>query len=223
MNIRYSIGTHKRSTRFAPFGLVLVVSLFIGHPVKAEIVELSITGYWSERDFKVTDKLNRSYDPADPKFDGKVFGLAPSAGNLTLQLLVNTDAVMSFPKGTGFTADGVGAYSLEHDFYGYREVLLVGDAFSFGSAAWRPDGIVAGLEGPDGSKAALWTDVDITKKDPTRISFRMFGKSDGLMADLFVGSRTHRSIGMQFLLWEYYKGEEIRSMKYTARAKTTRN
>lgn len=48
----------------------------------------------------------------------------------------------------------------------------------------------------------------------------MFGKADGLTADLFVGSRTHKSIGTQFLLWEYYKGEEIRSMKYTTKTKS---
>ncbi|MDQ3490327.1 MAG: hypothetical protein M3449_04575, partial [Acidobacteriota bacterium] len=71
-------------------------------------------------------------------------------------------------------------------------------------------------------KAALWTDVDITKQDPTRLSFRMFGKADGLTEDLFVGSRTYGSIGRQFLLWEYYKGEEIRSIKYTTKSKILR-
>ncbi|MEO7660628.1 MAG: hypothetical protein ABIV48_13520, partial [Pyrinomonadaceae bacterium] len=64
-----------------------------------------------------------------------------------------------------------------------------------------------------------WTDTDITKGDPTKLSFRMFGKAEGLTADLFVGSRGHESIGPQFLLWEYYKGEEIRSTKYTAKSK----
>jgi hypothetical protein len=51
----------------------------------------------------------------------------------------------------------------------------------------------------------------------------MFGKADGLTADLFVGSRTHGSIDMQFLLWEYYKGEEIRSVKYTTKTRILRN
>lgn len=223
MNTKFLTRMPKWSSRFAPFVLVLVISLFTGHSAKAEIVELSVTGHWSEGDFKVTDSSDKLYDPANPKFDGKVFGVAPSAGNVTLRLLVNTDGGVFFPKGSGFTADGVGAYTLAHDFYGYREVVLVGDAYSFGSAIWRTEGILAGLEGPDQVKAALWTDVDITKEDPTRVSFRMFGKADGLTADLFVGSRIHGSIGRQFLLWEYYKGEEIRSAKYTAKSKKLPN
>ncbi len=212
----------KRSVKFAQFLLVLIISVFIAHTAKAEIVELSITGYWSERDFKVTNKSDASFNPADPRFDGKVFGVAPSVGNVTIQLLVDTEESIFFPKGSQFTADGVRAYSLIHDFYGYRKVTLVGDTYSFGSAIWRSGGILANLEGPDRAKATLWTDVDIAKTNPTKVSFRMFGKAEGLRADLFVGSRTHESIGMQFLLWEYFKGEEIRSRNYSARAKILR-
>lgn len=118
---------------FAQFLVALVIGLFAVHSAKAEIVELSITGYWSAGDFKVTDRLNRLYNPANPEFDGKVFGADPSAGEVTLQLLVNTDGGIFFSKGSEFTADGVGAYSLAHDFYGYREVTLVGGTFSFGA------------------------------------------------------------------------------------------
>jgi len=219
VNIKSLIRPSKRFARFARSVLILIFSLFTGHSAKAEIVELSITGYWSAGDIKITDRLDKSYDPANPKFDGKIFGISPAAGNVNLQLLVDTDGGVFFPQGSQFTADGVGIYSLTHDFYGYQEVSLVGGVYSFGSAVWRSDGIVADLEGPDRVKASLWTDVDITKKDPARISFRMFGKADGLSADLFIGSRTHVSIGPQFLLWEYYAGEEIRSIKYTATVK----
>jgi hypothetical protein len=80
--------------------------------------------------------------------------------------------------------------------------------------------VLTALDGPNGSKAALWTDTDITKDDPTRLSFRMFGKAGKLSADLFVGSRTQSRIGDSFLLWEYYKGEEIRSTKYTVKGRS---
>ena len=223
MNTKVFIPMLKCWAKFTQFVLVLVISLFIEHIARGEVVQLSITGHWSERNFKVTDRSNALYAPANPKFDGKVFGVAPSAGTTTLELLVNTDGSIFFAKGSEFIADGTGAYSLTHDFYGYRDVTLVGDTYSFGNAVWRSDGILAGLEGPDGVKAALWTDVDITKNDPTRVSLRLFGKADGLTPDLFVGSRTHASIGTQFLLWEYYKGEEIRSEKYTTKTKVLRN
>jgi hypothetical protein len=135
----------KASIGIAQLVFVLVISLFVQHTAEAEIVGLSITGHWSERDFKVADRLDESYNPANPKFDGKVFGMAPSAGNVTLHLLVNTGGGIFFSKGSGFTADGVGAYSLTHDFYGYRDVELVGGTYSFANAVWRSDGILAGL------------------------------------------------------------------------------
>ena len=207
------------STTFYSKVLVLVFCLFLQSAVNAEIVELSITGYWSEGNFKVTRKSDQSYSPADPKFDGKVLGIAPSAGQVTVELLVSTDDSIFFPKGASTTAADGSAYTLAHNFYGYREVSLAGGTFSFGNAIWRTDGILARLEGPNRVQAALWTDVDITKEDPARVSFRMFGKAEGIQADLFVGSRTPGSIGGQFLLWEYYMGEEIRSKKYAAKRK----
>ncbi len=199
--------------------LVLAVILFSQNVVSAEIVELSITGYWSEGNFKVTGKSDQSFSPADPNFDGKVLGVAPSAGQVTFDLVVDTDRSMFFPKGAHTTLSDGKAYTLAHDFYGYRAASLAGGPFAFGTARWRTDGIVTRLEGPDGVQAALWTDVDITKEDPGRVSFRMFGKAEGILADLFVGGRSATSIGDQFLLWEYYAGEEIRSMKYVAKRK----
>lgn len=215
MNTRFFINMTKGSAGVVQIALVLGISLLMAHSAKSEIVELAITGHWSEKDFRVTDRLDGLFNPENPKFDGKVFGFDPSSGDLTLRLLVNTEGAMFFSKGSRFTAEGRGEYLLTHDFFGYRNVALAGGVYSFGSALWRSDGILAGLLGPEGIKAALWTDVDITKSGPTSVSFRMFGKADGLTADLFVGSRTHGSIGSQFLLWEYYKGEEIRSNKYT--------
>ena len=42
----------------------------------------------------------------------------------------------------------------------------------------------------------------------------MFGWAPGLQADVFFGSRTLQTISTQYLLWEYYAGEEIRSQTY---------
>lgn len=219
MNSKIFNRVRSSSAELFRMALVVVFGLIAGQSVRAEIVELTITGYWTEKEFKVTDRTVDLYDPANPKFDGRVFGVTPEAGSATFKLRVNTDGALFFAQGSEFTVRGVGAFVLRHDFYGYRDVELVGGSYSFGNALWKSDGILAKLDGPDGQKAALWTDVDITKKDPIRVSFRMFGKADGLTPDLFVGSRTHFSIGRQFLLWEFYAGEEIRSNKYVATAK----
>lgn len=217
--MKVTICSSQTSAVLAHIVLLLFFSLCTAHVVSAEVVELTITGYWSDRDIKVTKGSDKSYNLADPKFDGKIFGITPTAGDLSLRLLVNTAGVVFFPKGTTFTTDRTGTYSLSHDFYGYKQVTLVDDTYSFGSATWKSDGILTGLEGPSDEKAALWTDVDLTQTDPTRLSFRMFGKAQGLSADLFIGSRSPSGIGGEFLLWEYYKGEEIRSNKYTAKSK----
>lgn len=198
--------------------LILVLYVLIVQTAKADVIELSITGSWSAGDFKVTETSSPSYDPDNPQFDGKVFGVAPSTGNMTIRLRVNTDGSRFFAKGSTFTANGRGTYTLAHDFYGYRDVTLVGGFYTFGNAIWENIGILSGLEGPDNTKAALWTDFDITKGDPARLSFRMFGTRNGVHPDLFVGSRTHEQIGYDFLVWEYYKGEEIRSRKYSVKS-----
>ena len=187
---------------------------------RAETIELTVTGRWSEGDFKVAGRPGTFYNAADPAADGKVFDLSPSDGSMSLILLVSTDNALFFARDSE-TSDSTGRiHSLTHDFYGYSDVKLVGGYYTFGGAVWNSSGVLKDLIGPNGSKAALWTDVDITKVDPTRLSFRMFGKAGKLSADLFVGSRTPSTIGRQFLLWEYYAGEEIRSSKYTARART---
>lgn len=217
--MRIGICSWRISAMLAQFVLVLILSLCTAHVVEAENVEVTITGYWSDRDIKVTSTRDKLYDPADPKVDGKIFGVAPAAGEVTLRLLISTEGFVFFPKGSTFTTERTGTYSLAHDFYGYKQVALVDDTFSFGNAIWKSGRILSGLEGPSDSKAALWTDTDITQTDPSRLSFRMFGEAPGLSADLFVGSRTPFSIGQQFLLWEYYKGEEIRSNKYLVKSK----
>lgn len=78
---------------------------------------------------------------------------------------------------------------------------------------------MTGLVGVDGLTKALWTDTDIASVDPTRLSFRMFGDWEGSSADMFFGSRTATTIGGQFLTWEYFGGEEIRSNSYSAVAR----
>lgn len=206
-------------TKYSTY-LILFLGLLTTGTVRAETIELTITGSWSETDFKVTRKSDASYDPSNPKFDGKVFDLSPSDGNLSLVLLVNTDRVVVFPKGSEFVDRTGRSYRLSHDFYGYGEVTLPGGSYNFGGAVWKASGMLTGLVGPNGTKAALWTDVDITKGDPAKVSFRMFGRAGKLSADLFFGSRTASTIGDSFLLWEYYKGEEIRSRRYTARSRS---
>ena len=204
--------------RLIGIGILVLVANFTA---TAEVVELHITGNFAKEDFKTIGRSEKNYDAADPKVDGKVFGTAPLDGSVTLALLVNTDGSVFFPKGTRF-ADPRGDYVLMHDFYGYREVSLADGTFTFGTAAWSSVGILKGLEGPGGAKAALWTDVDITKADPTLVSFRMFGKAEGLTADIFVGPRTQMSILRNFVLWEYYMGEEIRSNRYSVRVSNPR-
>lgn len=183
--------------------------------VIAAIVNLSITGTWSADDFTVTEASDPLYDPSNPKFDGKVFGVAPSAGSTTVQLLVNTTGSVFFNQGYTFTTTS-GTYTLAHDWYGYSDVTLADAPYTFGTASWETSGILTDLVGPNNVTAALWTDVDITSGDPSKLSFRMFGSGDGLSADFFVGSRTYEQIGTQFLIWEYYGGEEIRSKNYSA-------
>jgi len=153
-----------------------------------EPVEVFITGSWVADDFSVTDPSDPLYDPANPEFDGKVFGVAPSAGSTTIQLRVDTDSAVFFP--VGYTWDNNGTpCTLAHDWYGYSDVMLVNDPYTFGTATWTNSGILTALIGPNDSTAALWTDVDITSGVPSRLSFRMFGTGDGLTADVFVGSR----------------------------------
>jgi len=202
---------------------VLVLSLFAVSTVNAETVEVTITGHWSEGNFKVTGKSDAAFDPLDPKFDGKVFDLSPSDGSLSFVLLVNTDMAVFYPKGSETTDVYGRSYALSHDFYGYGEVTLLDGTYTFGGAVWDTAGVLTRLDGPKGSKATLWTNTDLTKQDPTKVSFRMFGKAGKLSADLFVGSRTPNSIGTDFLLWEYYKGEEIRSSTYTTSVRRSFN
>jgi len=138
--------------------------------------------------------------------DDAVFGVAPSDGSTTFTLQVDTSSVVSF---------STGEFGVTHDWFGYDVVELLG-GHSFGSASWVTADMSTGLIGPNGSTATLWTDTDIAVESPTKLSFRMFGDWEGSSADMFIGSRTATTIGDQFLLWEYFGGEEIRSSSYSA-------
>ena len=195
-----------RSLAYLGFGAGLFAT-----SASAAIVNVDISASWSAADFTVTAPPN----PVDPANDGAVFGVSPSAGSTTIQLIVDTSSMVSYSA--GYTYNYLGTdYTLAHDWYGYQNVTLA-NPYSFGSASWTSADILTGLVGVDGLSAALWTDSDITSSDPSRASFRMTGIGDGLSADLFVGSRTPAEIGSQFLLWEYF-GEEIRVDGYTVTA-----
>lgn len=193
--------------------LVLITAMFMTPAVMAATFDVYLMGRWSADDFTVTEPSDPLYDPANPEFDGKVFGMAPSPGSTTVQLRIDTAGSVFFNEGYTFTT-GSGTFTLAHDWYGYSDVALIGSTYAFGTATWETSDILTGLVGPDDVAAALWTDVDIASGDPSRVSFRMLGTGDGLNADLFLGSRTYEQIGDQFLLWESF-GEEIRSRDYS--------
>jgi VCBS repeat-containing protein len=193
------------------FVLALCCSMFVALTASADIIRVDITGSWVAGDFTVNQ---RSQDDYEGPLDGTVFGVSPSAGSTTVQLLVNTDNFVLQPANVPGVYDG-NTYTPTHDWYGYTDVELVGGTYTFGTATWTTSDILLYLDGLDGNTAALWTDADIRTAKPTRVSFRMMAlQSDGLDADLFVGARTPETIGLQFLIWEYYGGEEIRSNSY---------
>jgi len=182
----------------------------------AAMINVDITASWTAADFSVTDPADPLYNPADPAVDGKVLGVSPSAGSTTIHLIVDTSSFVSYSA--GYTYNYLGTdYTLAHDWYGYQNVQLA-SPYSFGTASWDSSGILTDLLGPDGVGAALWTDTDITSGDPTLASFRMFGTDTGVNPDLFVGPRTNQFISTQFLLGEYYNGEDISVDGYTVTA-----
>ena len=181
--------------------------LVLAANAQAALVSLSITGSWTAADYDVSSTGPTAGALGIPEEnDDLVFGTAPSAGSTTFTLLVNTAGAHFFPTG---------ALGVTHDWYGYTNVILVG-THTFGSASWVTSDILTGLVGPGGATAALWTNTDISVASPTLLSFRMFGSWEGSNADMFIGSRTATTIGTQFLLWEYFGGEEIRSRSYSA-------
>ncbi|SLN33077.1 hypothetical protein PEL8287_01608 [Roseovarius litorisediminis] len=187
---------------------LITTLMLIGIPLAAPaaVVDLEITGSWQASDYDVTSAGPDSPLGIPEENDDKVFGTSPSAGSTTFTLQVETSSVVHF---------ATGEFGVTHDWFGYDLVSLPG-GHSFGSATWDTADILTGLVGPNGSTAALWTDTDLTLADPTRLSFRMFGDWEGSNADLFIGSRTATTIGDQFLMWEYFGGEEIRSSSYSA-------
>jgi len=132
--------------------------------------------------------------------------VAPSDGSTTFTLRVDTSSVVHFATGD---------FGVTHDWYGYDMVELLG-GHSFGSASWDTSDLSTGLIGPNSATATLWTDADISLANPSLLSLRMFGDWEGNNADMFIGSRTATTIGSQFLMWEYFGGEEIRSASYSA-------
>ncbi len=123
--------------------------------------------------------------------DDKVFGIAPSDGSLSFQLLVDPSSMVYVPAGSAGNPI---------DWYGYGDVSLVAPV-TLGTAVWDGSGIIDLSRW--GYDLPLWTDTDITTTSPTQAEFRMFGDWTGHSADLFIEPG-------QVLLWEYYKGEEIR-------------
>jgi hypothetical protein len=188
--------------------LLAASALLFGNISQAAIIDLTITGSWESTDYNVTSTLYGD--------DDLVFGTSPSDGSTSFTLRVDTSSAVAYSS--GYLSNGTDA--LTHDWFGYSDVSLVG-THTLGTASWDTSGILSGLIGVDGLAKALWTNTDISSADPTLLSFRMFGEfpissSDTGTADLFIGSRTSTTIGTQFLAWEYFAGEEIRSSSYSA-------
>ena len=171
-----------------------------------DIVSLEITGSWTAEDYDVSSTGPNGGMGIPEENDDLVFGTPPSDGSTTFTLLVDVAGAIYIPEGT---------MGVTHDWYGYTNVSLVG-THTFGSASWVTSDILTGLVGPGGAMAALWTNTDISMGSPTLLSFRMMGSWEGATADMFIGFRTPTTIGNQFLLAEYYGGEEIRSESYSA-------
>ncbi len=191
--------------------LIIASLLAFSSALQASVIDLTVTGSWTKSDYDVSSTGPTVGALGIPEEnDDLVFGTAPSDGSTTFTLRVNTDSAVSFA--TGYNG-------ITHDWFGYSDVTLLG-THTFGSASWTTSDILIGLVGVDGLTKALWTDTDIASADPSRLSFRMFGDWEGNSADMFFGSRTATTIGNQFLMWEYYEGEEIRSNTYSAVAQT---
>ncbi len=182
------------------------VALTLASAAQAAIVDLKVTGSWLASDYDVSSTGPDAPLGVPEENDDKVFGVAPSDGSTTFTLRVDTSSVQQF---------NTGDFGVTHDWFGYDMVELLG-GHTFGSASWETADLSTGLIGPNGAAATLWTDTDISMADPTRLSMRMFGDWEGRSADIFVGSRTATTIGSQFLMWEYFAGEEIRSSTYSA-------
>ena len=188
-------------------GLLVGLAVLAGvSAARADVYDLIITGAWTAGDYDVTPTAPAGYEAVAEGDDDKVFGVAPSAGSTTFTVRVDTSSNTGL-FAAGYLSNGVDV--LAHDWVGYTNVQLVG-THTFGSATWTNSGVLTDLVGVDGLTAALWSDTDLTSGTPGRVSFRMQGEGDGLVADLFVGERLTTEILDNFLLWEYFGGEEIR-------------
>lgn len=195
---------------------ILAASTLFAHTAQASVIELVVTGTWSTSDYDVSSTGPTAGATGAPEEDDdKVFGTDPSDGSISFSLLVDTSSAVSYLTG--------GAEPVLHDFFGYSNVTLK-DPVTLGDATWDSTSALTSLVGPGGASALLWTDTDLTTGSPSLLSFRMFGTWAGTgatgSADMFIGPRSvggsGMSIGTQFLTWEYFGGEEIRSNTYSA-------
>lgn len=195
---------------------ILAATTLFANSAQASVVELVVTGSWSSTDYDVSSTgPTVGATGAPEEDDDKVFGTDPADGSVTFSLLVDTSSVSSFLT--------TGPDPVVHDFFGYSNVTLK-DPVTIGDATWDSTSSLTSLVGPGGASALLWTDTDLTTGSPSLLSFRMFGTWAGTgatgSADMFIGPRTvggsGMSIGTQFLTWEYFGGEEIRSNTYSA-------
>jgi hypothetical protein len=194
--------------RIPGFVVPALAWVMLASPARAELVDLTLTFTYSNTDFFLDPTSTTPPTGVPQENDGKVFGVAPSNGSTTFTLRVDTTAAAFFP--TGHLSNGTAM--LVHDWYGYSNVQLL-CAHTFGTATWNFDDLATALVGPDDATATLWTNADIATANPTLLSFRMQGLGDGIIADLFLGSRaltpTTLEIRHDGLLAEYFAGESI--------------
>lgn len=174
---------------------------------------LTLSAEWTASDYDVSSTGPAGSTSAATD-DDLVFGTAPSSGSLSLDLLVDAGSSQFFAGGVNGRA---------HDFYGYSDVSIVGGSFSFGTATWTDSSIIS-LDGPEGSSAVLWTDAALGDNALSLASFRMLAPWEDATADIFFGSRIgtvaagSTQILDNFLVWEYYLGEEIRVANHSVSA-----
>ena len=121
--------------------LCLVMVLFVP-VVRAEIINLVVTGSWKASDFDVSS-TGPDFPIGDPEGDDDmVFGVAPSDGSTTFSIRVDTSSSTGLFS-AGYLSNGTDA--LAHDWIGYTDVTLIG-THTFGSATWENSGVGAQFE-----------------------------------------------------------------------------
>ena len=82
-----------KNARYFLLCFILMAAGFCSRKASAEIIEISSS--WLASDFTVTAANDPSFDPNNPQFDGKIFGVAPSSGSATIRLQVDTILYLS--------------------------------------------------------------------------------------------------------------------------------